>query len=141
MLGVVLLIGCHQNRQVSDSKEIFLSMERTPCLGTCPHYKFTIFDNKEVLYEGRNFIEPKDTLTFILNDSVFSLIQQKVNVLKIFELADTYHNPPMLDVPGVILYYKKGEKTKTIQDITGAPEQLKAFEKFLDRTLFGEMKE
>ena len=37
--------------------DLLITMERTPCHGTCPVYKLTISGNGEVTYEGHNFVE------------------------------------------------------------------------------------
>jgi hypothetical protein len=72
------------------SKNGFLTLERTPCFGSCPSYKVTIAQDGTVTYEGRNFVKTKGTVTAQIRSEKFQQLVDEFEKIKYFSLRDRY---------------------------------------------------
>ncbi|MCB0400555.1 MAG: hypothetical protein KDD41_00580 [Flavobacteriales bacterium] len=126
-----------QEVQETPIKEsLFITMERTPCLGRCPSYKISIFNTGKILYEGYDFVEHQGTFQGQLSPVQLNDIRAKMDEIKIFALQNKYDSP-ITDIPSCLLYINDGEQKKKIYDRHGAPESLKEFEKLIDTFVSG----
>lgn len=121
-----------QNDNFIPIKEsIFITMERTPCLGKCPSYKLTIFNTGNVTYEGYTFAEKEGHYKSKLTKAQLIKLEQKIEEIKLFGLQDKY-DAQITDIPSCVLLVNHKGKTKKIIDRHGGPEELKQFEKLID---------
>lgn len=113
-------------------ENIFLTMERTPCFGQCPSFKFTIFNTGMVIYEGFNFVKKEGKYKSKLTRDQLNEIIEQIESKKIFNLQDKY-DAKITDIPSCILYINLNGKKKKIYDRHGAPNELKQFEKLVEK--------
>lgn len=119
---------------VVESPTILASIERTSCFGQCPIYKATFFDNGEVTYTGRNFVENIGTYTTLISVEELKGIEQMVKDVNYFALEDAYPTP-IADFPKCRTSVNIDGRTKSILNGENAPRDLIGFERHLDGLL------
>jgi len=122
-----------------DYSSLVITMERTPCFGTCPAYKLTVYGDGRAVYEGDMFVavEGQQTTT-ISQDAVQELVAALENA-EFFSLEDDY-SAPATDLPSTITTVTLGGQSKTINhygvcgysDIDTAPKELCDLENKID---------
>lgn len=110
---------------------LFVYLERTPCYGQCPMYKFKIYNSGYALYEGKRFVEILGTYETRFSTAVLEEIKTKVKEVNYFGFKDQYPKTAS-DFPSVKTAIIMDGQRKEIMDGTGAPSALKEFEKYLD---------
>lgn len=110
---------------------LLLTLERTPCFGMCPTYKYSIFSTGRVIYTGTKNIDNIGTFSIQLSKSDLNKIKSQIKSSNIFGLKDKYDSN-ITDIPSTLLIINLDGKKKKIYDRHGAPPELKAFEKFVD---------
>ena len=113
-------------------ESLLLSLERTPCFGKCPTYKYTILTTGKIIYNGSQNTKNIGSYTAQLNKSQLEEIKNQIKILDAFSLQDKY-DAKVTDIPSTILVINIDGKKKKIYDRHGAPEKLKQFEKFVDK--------
>ena len=113
-------------------ESLFLTMERTPCFGKCPNYKITIFNTGRVIYEGIQFVEKEGKFESQLSKAQMKEITSTMNSINIFGMKDKYDSN-ITDIPACLLYINDGEQKKKIYDRYGGPDELRDFEKLIDK--------
>lgn len=128
------LFGCKQTEtaQTSSTDEIkkdvpFLSMKRTPCYGKCPAYLVDIYENGQVIFNGRSFVDYIGEHTGIISTDDVQKIKDKITAINFFELNDKYDSN-VTDFPSCIIDVNMAGKTKSILDRVGGPKELKELE-------------
>lgn len=144
ILGLVVLVGCSSTKNeanktdkiLEDISDVRITLQRTPCYGTCPVYTVTITGNGDVSFIGTKFVYKEGEMRKKISvDSVRTL----VNLFRsneFFSLKDTYDNRAMSDAPTIIVTYSSTKSKKVVQHYTGdmsAPESLKTLENAIDR--------
>jgi hypothetical protein len=124
------------NTSVQTEPQMLASIERTACYGQCPMYKATFMDNGEVRYVGKRFVEKIGTYKTLLSADEVLQIQKKIVEYNYFGL-DSLYPTPISDFPSVITEARLNGKLKKVIDRRSPPDNLKAFEKFLDSLLEG----
>ncbi len=110
---------------------LFVYLERTPCYGECPMYKFKIYNSGYAHYEGKRFVEKLGTYETRLSAAVLNEIKAKVKDINYFGFKDQYPKTAS-DFPSVKTAIIIDGKRKEIMNGTGAPSALREFEKYLD---------
>lgn len=113
-------------------ESLLLSLERTPCFGKCPTYKYTILTTGKIIYNGSQNTKNIGSYTAQLNKSQLEEIKNQLKIIDAFSLQDKY-DAKVTDIPSTILVININGKKKKIYDRHGAPEKLKQFEKFVDK--------
>ena len=116
----------------SEKEYLFISLERTPCLGRCPSYRISIYNTGRVLYEGYTFVEREGNFETQLDQSELEQLKKVMEQIDIFTLKDKYDSYKT-DIPSCILHLNDGEQSKKIYDRDGAPLSLMNFEKLIDK--------
>ena len=63
LLFILVLFSCGSSKKNTETKvkeikkELVISLERTPCYGTCPIYKMEIFSDGSAFYHGERFVD------------------------------------------------------------------------------------
>ena len=112
-------------------ESIFLTMERTPCLGRCPNYKITIMNTGKVIYNGIKFTKKEGHFTKMLSVNQLSEIQTKIEEINLFEM-DSKYDSNVTDIAAVALYVVHKGSKKKIFNRYGGPKELKEFENLID---------
>ncbi len=108
---ILLIIGgisapqqCHRKHvQMADLQRIdtLLSIEKTPCYGTCPSYVLHFLSNKTAILEARRFV-PKEGI-FIAHIDSFHIVQwMELARQCIYETSnESGPSRPIPDLPGM----------------------------------------
>lgn len=76
-LGLVLALVARSRAQSAPPADFSITLEREPCLGSCPDYKVTILGDGSARYEGRGYVRVKGLRkTRIQMSEVQKLIQK-----------------------------------------------------------------
>jgi hypothetical protein len=149
LLSSFLMIGCkskepataasapaqaERSEMVAEAPAILASIERTSCFGSCPIYKATFFDNGEVTYVGKNFVENIGTYTTLVSAEDLEGIVQMAKDVNYFALEDAYPTP-IADFPKTITSVNLKGNQKSILNGENAPRDLIGFERYLDGLL------
>lgn len=110
---------------------LFVYLERTPCYGTCPMYKFKIYNSGYALYEGKRFVDMLGSYEAHIAASVLEEIKTKAKTLNYFEFRDEYPKKAS-DFPSTKTTIIINGKRKDVMNGSGAPAALKDFEAYLD---------
>ena len=101
-----------------DYSGAIITLERTPCFGSCPIYKLTIYGDGRVEYVGTQFVAvagPRsDTLTAGQVRELFGAFE----LAGYFKLADEYM-APVTDLPTTITSLTLGGQSKTVSNYGG----------------------
>jgi|TARA_B110000503_G_C7119667_1_gene401906 hypothetical protein len=128
LLFAAFFISCHSGRNISKNilSEAFISIEKTPCYGTCPVYSMSIDgDGVALLRAGAFMDEVGFFYSMVQADSVSSLFRH-AKVCDWDSYDSTYMNQ-YLDLPSTIIRFSMNAKdTITVQyNTVNTPEQLK----------------
>jgi len=121
-----------QSEQVGP--QVVASIERTACFGQCPIYRATFYDNGEVRYVGRRFVEMIGTFTTLVSAEELAEIDAFAEKIGYHSFKDAYPTP-ITDFPTCITSHRKGDRVKTILNGEHAPPDLIGFERLLDSLL------
>jgi hypothetical protein len=119
---------------VQAEPQMLATINRTACYGQCPMYKATFFDNGEVEYIGRRFVEHIGTYKTLISTEEVLKIKDKISEYDYFSL-DTLYPTPIADFPSCITEVNLNGIYKKVIDRRSPPDNLKYFEKFLDSML------
>ncbi len=114
----------------TNQSEMVLTMKKTACMGNCPVYEISIYENRVVLLKGVENIPYTGAYYSKLSKKEFENIEEEFNRSNFFDF-DTEYSGSMTDLPTTFLTYTKGSQSKTIKDYYGAPDEIKALEKRL----------
>jgi len=135
LLVFLVLFACGSSKKGTEIKEIkkelIISLERTPCYGTCPIYKIKIFSDGSAFYHGERFVEKIGNYEFSVSKETLNYILKKADEIGFFELEDKY-TANITDLPKTITFIKNGKHKKRVVDYYGAPKILKEFESLVD---------
>lgn len=112
------------------------TIERTSCFGKCPMYKATFYDNGEVKYVGKRFVDNIGTYTTLLSEDELNGIRQMVKDVGYFKLEDAYPTP-VPDFPKCLTSVNIDGKQKSVLNGENAPRDLIGFERYLDGLIKG----
>ncbi len=131
-----------QNQSTDNQKEktsnIFFSLEKTPCYGECPVYKFVIYQNGTAKYNGKQFVEKAGEFRSENVQKEKKAIADFAKKINYFELAGKYPKDKKApsDFSQTITYLSTQKKShKVVNKGMGAPAKLKKFESYTDSIL------
>ena len=145
----LVVTGCKSNRDatttssndsesvqpiVNSEPQMLASIQRTACYGQCPMYKATFMDNGEVIYIGKRFVENIGTYRTLISAEEVLDIKKKITEYDYFGL-DSLYPTPITDFPSCITEASLNGNTKKVINKRNPPDNLRAFEKFLDSLL------
>jgi hypothetical protein len=125
----------------SDLQGAVITLERTPCFGSCPAYRLTIRGDGSVVYTGLSDVAVEGVrIAQISQDRVRELVERFSDV-DYFSLSDSYRCP-VTDLPSAITSISIDGRSKTVDDYApgyesegedcAAPEALVRLEEFID---------
>ncbi len=125
---------------------VFFSLERTPCFGTCPTFKITIFQDGSAMYEGRRFAPREGRYTGRVDAATMKALKEEAEARGFYAMDDVY-DKPVTDLPSVIIRMNADGKDKQVIGRVGPPQAFKNFtqraEEILDKiewTKVGELR-
>lgn len=140
LLSIMLIIACgggsKAGRKAAKASEIpsdfALSMERTPCFGTCPVYKIEINNTGTLTWTGIRFTEREHIWSRQLSSDEMKLLWQEVQRSGYFEMAAEYDDPSLSDAPSVLMELQGNGKNHKVKDRVRGPEALRQLESMID---------
>jgi hypothetical protein len=125
-----------------------ITLERTPCFGSCPDYAVTLHGDGSVHYEGRGFVKITGMQEkTISRDAVIGLLREFYRI-DFFSLKDVYRDVRhvevgadgtvtegrmmVTDLPTTYITIRIGSYLKRIEDYFGAPQELVDLAKQID---------
>lgn len=123
-----------------------ITLERTPCFGTCPAYKLTIYDDGKVEYEGKDYVKRKGKAEGQITKAELEALVGEFERIDYLNLADNYtlnsKNCPQgwTDNPTAVTSFNRKDKTKKIVHYHGCQgsnvlQQLTALENKIDQVV------
>ena len=112
LLITILLVSCKTIDNELFKKEqtnILFELIKGGCYGTCPIYKISVDENKQIKYEGKRFVDAIGTYNWIMNEKDFNTLNALID--KKFK-ADYTHNMEVLDLPLTRLNIKNKYQVK-----------------------------
>ncbi len=118
-----------------------VTLERTPCFGTCPVYRVSVARSGAVQFVGTHHVARPGTSTDDIGPERADSLMKALEAGGYFDFADEYvMNAPACgqyatDSPTVITSVTAGGRTKRIRHDYGcfaAPQALAAFEQLID---------
>lgn len=109
---------------IAEHDSLIFSLERTPCLGTCPVFKLEVFSDGYVKYHGRNYVD-------LIGDYAGTLKPEQLKqVVNLFNQADFYafedsYNDGRLDLPATIIEYNSKKGYKKVNASTEIPRNFR----------------
>ena len=137
ILFLFLTFACGSSKNSSEQKAkevkkaLIISLERTPCYGTCPIYKMEIFSDGSAFYHGEQFVDNKGNFEFSVSKETINYILKRAEEIDFFEMKDKY-TANITDLPKTITFIRSGKDKKKIIDYYDAPKVLKEFESLID---------
>ena len=143
-LLVVALAACAPRRPATadvSSPTPVVTLERTPCFGTCPVYTVSISASGTVRFLGRNHVSKEGEATAEIPRATVDSLLRELEAGGYFDFADAYvmDSPACgqyaTDSPTVITSATVGGRSKTIRHDYGcfaAPAELARLERMID---------
>lgn len=122
------------NAQESDVKPV-ITLQRTPCFGTCPVYTISIFADGTVVYNGENHVTVTGEQTSQIDPATVELMVKAFEDAGYFDWKEAYDMMNVTDLPGVITSVTRDGETHQINRYTGdytAPLALPFLEQWID---------
>ncbi len=116
---------------VSDTSSVLISMERTPCFGSCPSYSLTMYGNGTVMYEGFAFVAVTGVRTDQISDEKIRELVQEFYKIGYFSLQDRYEDPST-DLPSTTTSIAVAGMKKSVYRYGSGPENLVQLENKID---------
>ncbi|MGK7388698.1 MAG: DUF6438 domain-containing protein [Candidatus Cyclobacteriaceae bacterium M2_1C_046] len=136
----IIFFSCKSSKTAGQDDQKLLTMKRTACLGTCPVYEFTVFENRKVVYQGASNVPVEEKRTFKLKKKDFQQLKSLIKEADLFKYKDRYYQDNIHDLPTTYIYYYSDKQDKTIMDYYGAPDSLKKFETQVENLIFNSLK-
>jgi membrane dipeptidase len=110
---------------------IEITLQRTPCFGTCPEYTVTLRDDGTVSYVGRQYVRVSGQHSWKIDPSAVRALAREMVAAGFFELQDVYTDL-RTDNPTTYTSLTIGTRSKKIKDYVSGPPTLKDIEKRID---------
>lgn len=136
LIILTFLFSCKTNEKskVSNTPTLFVKMQKTPCYGKCPNYELEIFDNGDVTFTGKMFVDFIGVYKSKISSIELENLKNKIIEINFFDL-DSLYDSPATDIPACIIEVTLDNKTKKIIDRRYGPEELKDLEKLIETTV------
>tara|TARA_R110000868_G_scaffold409447_1_gene694931 strand:- start:578 stop:1135 length:558 start_codon:yes stop_codon:yes gene_type:complete len=116
VLLLLLTLGCSSLQKINSD---YIVLQRTPCFGSCPDYKLTLFENGNGIIKGSGFITKKEKIKFSISreavDIIFS-IADSVNFFSYPSNIDDVCVSEVSDMSGTFLTIKKSSEKKKVSE-------------------------
>ena len=130
LFGLIFLYGCSVTRQIENAF-VVISVKKLPCMGNCPAYELSIYNNHMAIYEGKENVDKVGVYTTKISRKKFSELQEAFLNSGFFEMEDVY-SARIMDLQTTYIYFRYNEKEKKILDYYGGPEVLKDLVKMVE---------
>lgn len=113
---------------------LVMNIKRTPCYGQCPVYTADIYKSGLVVYDGKRFVTNEGLHTATMSKDDLEQIKKMAISIGYFDLEKEYDSP-VTDLPTTYTTMNIQGQRKTIKNRVGGPDELKAFERHVQKVL------
>jgi hypothetical protein len=120
--------GCGKSGDAGPPRTVSITMERTPCFGSCPVYRLELAGNGKVAYDGRGFVKERGQREATVPAADVQALAKEIESAGYFTFRDHYP-PNATDNPSVITSVTIDGRTKRIEhnlSARSAPAALEA---------------
>lgn len=131
ILALIYLSSCEPDDPYKYELESFIEMKKDPCFGFCPVYSFKVDGKGNAVFNGDRNISKIGNWTRLITPEETNKLFEAFEMENFWTFENEYTSQ-VTDLPTTWTTLKIGEKSKTIKDYYGAPEELKALEKMVE---------
>lgn len=117
---------------IDTSGEMSLSITTSPCFGSCAVYEMNIEDGVASYY-GIKYPKTADTLQAVLSNSELDSIHYIFSSNMYWDLAESYDNPLISDLPSVSINYQEKDREKIVLARADFPNNLTNILEYIER--------
>jgi hypothetical protein len=132
----LLFTGCSTTKILDESK-LVMSMEKLQCLGSCPTFKLSIYNNRTAIFEGYRYTSMDGKFKTRLRKEKYKDMINHFQEAGFFEMNDVY-TANIMDGQSTYVYFKYDGREKKILDYFKAPKALKELEKMIEDLILTE---
>ena len=114
--SILLIITLFSSCKIIDNEvikneqtTILFELIKGGCFGTCPIYNISVDENRQIKYEGKQFVDAIGTYNWIMNEKDFNTLNTLIDLK--FK-ADYAHNIEVQDLPLTRLNIKNKYQVK-----------------------------
>lgn len=97
--------SCSGPRQYLSGSAPVLSYSRTMCFGPCPAFELEVDGNGTARFNGRAHIQPEGRHVGRFSEADLLALARTAHELRLDQLAGTYDNPMVMDLPSTRLNF------------------------------------
>ena len=135
---LLISVACSSNKTSKDQAKkdynestLRIRYNSSACYGKCPVFEFIVFGNGQVVLDSKSDFKLIGTYQGkISKDQVYKLVEQ-FDQSGYWDMADSYDNAQISDLPTYTFEYFKFPKTKEIKMRFNAPKQLSELRKVM----------
>jgi len=120
------------NAPATPGDTLFASIERGACFGRCPIYKIHVYHSGFVEYEAIKWNDEEGLFKGMLSEEKMKAIAERAKSIGYFAMDDEYDNTGVTDLPATYSEVNAYGNKKRIKNRYNGPEELRAFEKFIE---------
>lgn len=114
----------NDNNKAKIPNDFFLSVERTPCYGTCATYKAEVDAKGVVNYYGKRFVANIGSFTKTLKDADLKSLYTLMSGANFSQFQENYDDPGVSDLPTFMIEYQANGKRKKVTARAKYPKEL-----------------
>jgi hypothetical protein len=111
----------------TDTAGRIIALETTPCRGTCPVHKLTVYRDGRARYVGEENVEREGIYERRLSRRELAGLQKGFRDARFFEFNTSYQ-AKVSDLPATYLTFADAGRTHTVLDYYGTPAKVKDLE-------------
>jgi hypothetical protein len=115
--------------------DLVITLQRTPCFGTCPSYSVTLYGNGSYVFNGTRCVMVKGLRKGTITRVSVKRLVMEFGAANFSHLRDSYEDMVITDMPSAILSFTANGTTKTVFHYHGdlnAPGNLSTLEDRVD---------
>ncbi|MCF8246463.1 MAG: DUF6438 domain-containing protein [Saprospiraceae bacterium] len=121
-------------------KEVYqvAGYQKTACFGKCPVYQVKFYSDRKVTWYGQHNVERMGWFEAQATDAVLKDIRDKAHAANYWDFAGVYPtDQKVADLPSTVTFIRTGDMEKTVVNTYQGPEELEAFENYLEGVING----
>jgi hypothetical protein len=133
VIGAMMMAACKTKTTGSPkvASDFLLEIQHTGCRGNCPAYNIKVDAKGNATYNGRRAVERMGNYKKTLDAKTVEALSQAIVDAHFWDFEDEYGGE-VADIPGVVTIATIDGKTKRVNDIRNAPQELKELEAKLE---------
>lgn len=108
----------------TNADSLVISLQRTPCYGTCKAYVINVYRSGYATFEGRSNVEREGMHFTRIGQDTIARILEDAEGSGFYQLNDKYDRD-VTDLPSAIMQLVANGKNKRVVSRVGAPESFK----------------